>query len=283
MRSSGTAARAIRQWWIGVHELAGDLHAARRPGASASSVALTEPSSEFSIGTSARSTRPSRDRQRRRRGRSASGTGSRSAAAAGQHRLLAVGPGRAEEADPHPCSVAAALAGERPPHRLRLLGRELELAAPVDDLLAVDARRVAVDDRGEHDAVALGVEQRDRRRLVARSARRRRRSGPARGRRSRRRAAPRRPRGARRRSSRPPRRGRAAPAKACCSEAAWATRSVSPCSPSTSCCADRSRRTRTASTMREQERDQRHGTRRQGGDARRIGQVVHGSSGYERD
>ena len=29
-------------------------------------------------------------------------------AVARQHRLLAVGPGRAEEADPHPCSVAAA-------------------------------------------------------------------------------------------------------------------------------------------------------------------------------
>ena len=98
--------RAIRQWWIGCTSSPA-IWTSSVSNASASSVALTEPSSEFSIGTSARSTRPSwtaitaswTDRQRHRL--------EFSVARPGQHRLLAVGPGRAEEADPHPCSVAA--------------------------------------------------------------------------------------------------------------------------------------------------------------------------------
>ena len=59
MRSSGTGVRAIRQWWIGWTS-SPVIWTPPSPCASASSVALTEPSSEFSIGTSARSTRPSR-------------------------------------------------------------------------------------------------------------------------------------------------------------------------------------------------------------------------------
>ena len=77
-----------------------------------------------------------------------------------------------------------------PAGRLDLLGGELVLALPGMDLLAVQARGVATGDRGQHDAVLVGVEQRDRRRLVARSAHRRRHSARASGTRSRRRAAP---------------------------------------------------------------------------------------------
>src|SRR3954465_5525829 len=59
MRSSGRAARAIRQWWMGCTSSPA-IWTPPSSAASASSVALTAPSREFSIGTSARSTRPSR-------------------------------------------------------------------------------------------------------------------------------------------------------------------------------------------------------------------------------
>ena len=57
--------------------------------------------------------------------------------------------------------------GLRLAHGLLLLGRELELAPPADDLLGVDAGLVAVVDAGEHDARLGVVEQRDRHRLAA--------------------------------------------------------------------------------------------------------------------
>ena len=58
-------------------------------------------------------------------------------------------------------------AGQRQAHRLGLLGRELQLAAPAVYLLCVDARLVAVVDAGEHDPRPFVVEQRDRHRLLA--------------------------------------------------------------------------------------------------------------------
>ena len=57
-RPAPAASRAIRQCRIGMHHLADDLRRSSVSNTSASSVALTEPSSEFSIGTSARSALP---------------------------------------------------------------------------------------------------------------------------------------------------------------------------------------------------------------------------------
>ena len=58
IRSSSIGSRAIRQWWIGSTSSPA-ICTSSVSNASVSSVALTAPSSEFSIGTSARSTRPS--------------------------------------------------------------------------------------------------------------------------------------------------------------------------------------------------------------------------------
>ena len=58
IRSSSTGSRAIRQWWI-AWTSSPVIWTSSVSNASASSVALTAPSSEFSIGTSARSTRRS--------------------------------------------------------------------------------------------------------------------------------------------------------------------------------------------------------------------------------
>ncbi len=55
--SSSSAVRAIRQWRIG-WMTSPTIATSSVSIASASSVALTDPSSEFSIGTSARSTAP---------------------------------------------------------------------------------------------------------------------------------------------------------------------------------------------------------------------------------
>ena len=142
-------------------------------------------------------------------------------------------------------------------------------AAPRDDLLGVQPRLVAVVDRGEHDARAVGVEQRDRQRLVARHlvvgvvADER-----AVGRRRRRAAARRRP-GARRGAGRRPRRSRAALRNAASSAAACATRSRSPCSPSTRRCARAHAPQRDArATSARQQRDHRD---RGGGDRDQLG------------
>src|SRR4051794_7842169 len=62
----------------------------------------------------------------------------------------------------------ADLAGQGDADGLRLLGRELDLAFAAVDLLAVQPGGLAVGDRGEHDAAVVRVEQRERRRLVAR-------------------------------------------------------------------------------------------------------------------
>ena len=117
----------------------------------------------------------------------------------GEHRLLAVRsrPGRGSR--PSSLQRGGAVAGQGAPHGLDLLGRELELALPVDGRACSRCGRC----RGARSRTS-------RRRCAARraarssstgcrSAPRRRRSGRASGRRSRRRAAPRRPRGARRR------------------------------------------------------------------------------------
>ena len=66
------------------------------------------------------------------------------------------------------CSASGTSPRERRAQRLLLLGRERHGAAPVDDLLGVEPRLVAVVDRGQHDPGAAVVEQRDRRRLAAR-------------------------------------------------------------------------------------------------------------------
>ena len=174
-----------------VDELADDRDVGASRTRARRASASTAPSSEFSIGTSARSTRPSlhgehRVVQRRQRHRL------ELAAPRPAERLLAVRsrPGRGSRrasvraASRRPRRPARA-APPRPP-RARARARRARRAR-----LAVHARGVAVRDRGEHDAVAVA-------RRAARSsstggptARRRRRSGRASGRRSRRRAAPR--------------------------------------------------------------------------------------------
>ena len=139
---------------------------------SASRVALTEPSSEFSIGTSARSTRPSCDRHhavvdRRLRHRLDAARVRRGEAAPLRRRCP-----RARGRRPAPavsCAVSAT-AGAAPSggaDRLVLLGRELELRLAVAHALHVQAGLVAVQDRGHHDARAGVVEQRHRARLAA--------------------------------------------------------------------------------------------------------------------
>ena len=213
--SSSTGSRATRQWRIGCTS-SPTITTSSVSKASASSVALTEPSSEFSNGTSARSTRPSWtamtvvvDGRQRDRLPAAPPPGRRAAPPARR-----CPPGRGSpRARPRQSSASSVTErsspGQREPDRLVLLGRELVLAAAGEHRLAVQPRRVAVGDAREHDAVVGGVEQRERRGLVARRARRRRRSARARGRRSRRRAGPRRWPCARPGARRPPRRGRA--------------------------------------------------------------------------
>src|SRR6185312_5453925 len=78
----------------------------------------------------------------------------------------------AEVAGAHPAGLrragGAAVALEREPNGLVLLGRELELGLSLVKLLGVEPRLIAVMDRRQHQPRALGVEQCDRRRLTAR-------------------------------------------------------------------------------------------------------------------
>ena len=136
---------------------------------SASSVAPTAPSREFSIGTSAAVGPPSwtaRDDRADRREADVLGLSPAASSASCEFVPSARGT------RPHQSSSTdgAALAGERAPDRLFLLGREHVLAAAAEHLLAVQPRRVAMCDRGEHDAVAVGVQQGERRRLAADSS-----------------------------------------------------------------------------------------------------------------
>ncbi len=146
----------------------------RTPSASLrerSSVAVTGPSSEFSIGTTARSTAPGptamtasydgrarRLVERRRRRADARSASSRER------------PRRAEEGDAHrgapgdqarvePSAVSTASSSS---------GESSNSASPSLHLLHVDARLVAVQDRGDDDTRAMSVEQRDGARLAAR-------------------------------------------------------------------------------------------------------------------
>ena len=100
-----------------------------------------------------------------------------------EQRVVRVGPRRTEVGGAHQSSRATE---PRSPASARRMassssGESRCSPRPSTHLLAVQPRGVAVGDRGEHDAVALRVEQRERRGLVARTARRRRRSGRARG------------------------------------------------------------------------------------------------------
>ena len=71
------------------------------------------------------------------------------------------GPGRRRGRVPSlPQDERADLTGESAPHGLLLLGRELVLAPPAVDLLAVQPGRVAMGDRRQHDPVVVGIEQR---------------------------------------------------------------------------------------------------------------------------
>ncbi len=99
---------------------------------------------------------------------------------AGQQRLLAEGALGPEVADARALAARGALSpltvrrhrlapgrAQREPHRLGLLGRELELAPSIVHLLAVHARLVAMMDARQHDPRARVVEQRDRHRLLS--------------------------------------------------------------------------------------------------------------------
>src|SRR5207248_6194060 len=146
------------------------ISTSRASPASRSSVALIEPSSEFSIGTIAQATSPSRRAAivsrmlARGCGSIASGAALASRASSlkvpsgpryatpGRRAISGRWPGRV------PRHAIDAAARDREPHRFRLLGRELELAAPAAHLLAVDARLVAVVDARQHDPRLLVVE-----------------------------------------------------------------------------------------------------------------------------
>ena len=151
---------------------------------SASSVAPTPPSREFSIGTSPRSTVAVLDRARSTaahgRQRDLLGVQRRRAT----QRVVRVRPRRPEVGGAHQSSSTTV---PRSPASARRIassssGESRCSPRPSTHLLAVQPRGVAVRDRGQHDAVAL-------RRRAARAtptggptARRRRRSGRARGR-----------------------------------------------------------------------------------------------------
>ena len=170
-RRARMPSRAISAWRISVVELADDPRRPSASKASASRVGRTVPSIEFSNGTKPRSAPPSSTAMIASwivaAGRARSG-----ALAGGEpQRLLREGPGGSEVGDPHGCGLAHP-AGSRPSrarllHRLELLGGEVEGGAAVEDRLRVDARLLALQDRGDDDAGVAVVEQRDGARLPA--------------------------------------------------------------------------------------------------------------------
>ena len=172
--------------------------------------------------------------------------------------------------------MRGAVAGEREPDRLVLLGRELDARRARRGPACSTGAPVAVVDRGQDDAGAVRRRAARSRSTGGRTSRRRRRSGRARGRRSRRRAAARPRPCARRAVRRPPRPGSCSAANACWRPAAWATRSSRPWSPSTARWAPRSAPQLDGEHDREDQRDERHAARGERDDAGWIGQVVHG-------
>ena len=246
---SSVRSRAIRQWRIGCTTSADDRAPPSASPASASSVAVTEPSSEFSIGTTARSTAPAaRPSPSRRRSRTATslervaGGDARSASSVN----VPAGPRKATRIAAAPATQCGASA-ERGVDRLQLLGRELELRLALAHLLDVHARLVAVEDRGDHHAGPVSSSSATE--LDCRpTSRRRRRSGRASGRRrSRRCAAPRRPPARRGAPATPPpsRAGRRTPSRAARRGRPGRARS---CPPRTALWAGRTRRSLSAST-----------------------------------
>src|SRR4051794_38721633 len=207
MRRSSTGSRAIRQWWIGT-TISPTICTSSVSNASVSSVALTAPSSEFSIGTRARSTRPSWTASTAS-WTDGSGTGSKFSL-------------------PGPAYTASWLyvpAGPRKPtliraawRRRRRRARAARPRAPPARARVRPARRGRACSRCGRCRGARSRRARHRRgarrgarswSTGCRSARRRRRSGRATGRRSFRRAWPRPRRAARRHWRRPLRRARA--------------------------------------------------------------------------
>src|SRR5829696_6578856 len=146
--------------------------------ASASSVAVTEPSSEFSIGTTARSTARASTASiasRTEEQATASAPGGASARTASSlwvplgprkaTRTLVSAPKNGLERPPGGSDL---LGRERGPDRLRLLRRELELRLAAAHGLDVYTGLVAVEDRGDHDAGLVRVQKGDGARLPAR-------------------------------------------------------------------------------------------------------------------
>ena len=175
--SSGSSSCAIRHCST-PSTVSPTMRTSSASNTSASSVTLTEPSSEFSIGTTARSTVPSRTASTVSWIVSWAISSNSCRERGAQRRGLGEGPFGTQVADTHrqlsspsrPAGPARRRRGpvQREPHRLALLGRELELRLAVADLLGVQPRGVAMVDRGEHDAGAGRVEQRDRGRLPPR-------------------------------------------------------------------------------------------------------------------
>ena len=166
-RRARRAPAAIRQLRI-VSTVSPTIATSRASVASVSSVTSTEPSSEFSIGTQRRVDDAVLHRHHgvveRRAARPPRGR----ASARVEQRLVAEGPLGTEVADPHGAQRSPRLRPSARRSASSSSGESCELGGARGDLLGVQARLVAVVDRGQHDPGAVGVEQRDRQRLVAR-------------------------------------------------------------------------------------------------------------------
>ena len=187
-RSSGESRAGDQAVADRVHHLADDLTSSVS-NTSASSVALTEPSTEFSIGTNARSARPSCDRHhavvdRRQRHRLDPSLGSAEASSASSLKV----PSGPEEGDPHGRLTRSCRAWAGGTLAAPASGRAVRIASsssgdssnsgwPVAHALHVQARLVAVQDRGQHDARARARRAAPSSSTGGRSSRCRRRSG----------------------------------------------------------------------------------------------------------
>src|SRR3954454_13607306 len=165
--SRAMSPRAMRQWWIGSTTSRAIRTSAASP-ARVSSVAFTEPSREFSIGTTARSTSRlcTAITVSYTVGYGSSSTGPGAEARRASSVNVPAGPRKATRT--RSGSVLRGRLLERRVHGLLLLGRELDLGLALGDPLEVDARLVAMHDRGEDHAAAVAVEQGERARLLAR-------------------------------------------------------------------------------------------------------------------